>query len=118
MSELRSVIESLRSEPLASLPDARVEEDFAELHEAVESLEAERLRRLAEIEKRRLYERDGHLSAASWLAGRFRLGWGEARRAVALARGLERMTRVRRAFDDGVVSLAAVRVLAEAREGE
>jgi len=43
MSKLRSMIESLRAESLAELPDARVEEDFSELHEAVEALEAERL---------------------------------------------------------------------------
>jgi hypothetical protein len=118
VSELRSVVESLRSEVLSELPDARVEEDFAELQGAVEALEAERLRRLAEIDRRRLFERDGHLSAASWLAGRFCVGWGEARRAVALARGLEHMEGVRRAFEAGAVSLSAVRVLAEVRDAE
>jgi hypothetical protein len=118
MSELRSAVESLRSESLSSLPDARVEEDFAELQAACEALEGERLRRLAEIDRRRLFERDGHLSAASWLAARFQMGWGEARRMVAIARSLERMSRARRAFDGGAVSLAAVRMLAEAREAE
>ncbi|MDP9297500.1 MAG: hypothetical protein M3O98_02360, partial [Actinomycetota bacterium] len=64
MSELRSTIEAFRSEVLPELPDGRIEEDFAELHRAVEQLEVERLRRLAEIDRRRLFERDGHLSAA------------------------------------------------------
>jgi len=32
MSELRSAIEAFRSETLAELPDAPIEEDFAELH--------------------------------------------------------------------------------------
>jgi len=118
VSELRSVIVSLRGEVLSELPDARVEEDFSELHAAVEALEAERLRRLAEIERRRIFERDGHVSAASWLAGRFGLGWGEARRGVALARGLERMVRVRRALEAGAVSLSAVGELAEVQEAE
>ena len=67
MSELRSTIEAFRAESLPGLPDARLEEDFVELHRAVEQLEAERLRRLGEIERRRLFERDGHLSAAAWL---------------------------------------------------
>src|SRR6184192_2995877 len=71
MSELRSAIESLRAETLAELPDARIEEDFAELHRVVDQLEVERLRRLAEIERRGLFSRDGHLSAAAWLAGGF-----------------------------------------------
>ena len=64
MSELRSAIESLRSESLGSLPDARIEEDFAELQAVCEALEGERLRRLAEIDRRRLFECDGQLSAA------------------------------------------------------
>jgi hypothetical protein len=68
MSELRSALDSLRSETLAELPDARIEEDFAELHRVAEQLEVERLRRLAEFDRRRLFERDGHLSAAAWLA--------------------------------------------------
>jgi hypothetical protein len=50
MSELRSVVEALRSESLVSLPDARIEEDFSELQRATEQLEAEHLRRLAEID--------------------------------------------------------------------
>jgi len=58
---------------LAELPDARLEEDFAEL------LEAERLRRLAEIDRRRIFARDGHLSAASWLVDRFRMAWDAAK---------------------------------------
>jgi hypothetical protein len=72
MSELRSAIEELRSEALADLPDGRIEDDFTELQRAAELLEVERLRRLAEIERRATYQRDGHLSAASWLASRFR----------------------------------------------
>jgi hypothetical protein len=59
MSELLSAIEGFRAETLPELPDARIEEDFAELHKASELIELERLRRLAEIDRRRLYERDG-----------------------------------------------------------
>lgn len=58
MSELASLVDQLRSEVLAELPDARLEEDFAELHRTVEQLESERLRRLAELERRRVFERD------------------------------------------------------------
>jgi hypothetical protein len=68
VSELRSAIDEFESESLAELPDAQIEEDFAELHRAIERLELQRLRRLAEIDRRRLHERDGHLSAAAWLA--------------------------------------------------
>ena len=114
MSELRSVIEAYRAEVVAELPDARLEEDFAELHRAVEELDAERLRRLAEIDRRRLYERDGHLSAASWLAAGHRLGWGPAREQVRLARAVDDMPEVRDAFEAGAISMASVRVLAAA----
>ncbi len=52
MSELRSTIESLRAEELGELPDARAEDDFAELQRACELLEVERLRRLADLDRR------------------------------------------------------------------
>jgi Domain of unknown function (DUF222)/HNH endonuclease len=93
-----------------------VEEDFAELRRAVELLEAERLRRLAEIDRRRLFERDGHLSAASWLATRFKVAWGTVREQVRIARGLEEMPETRRALDEGELSMSAVRVLVTVRD--
>ena len=118
MSELRSVVEQLRSETLSELPDARIEEDFSELHRAMEQLELERLRRLAEIDQRRIYERDGHLSTASWLAGVHRLSWGAARAHVKLARALDSMPETRLAFEEGDISSSAVRLLVEARTAE
>jgi hypothetical protein len=118
VSELRSAIDELRSETLSDLPDARIEEDFSELHRAIEQLELERLRRLAEIDRRRLYERDGHLSNASWLAGMHRLSWGAARQHVKLARAIESMPETRRAFEAGDISSSAVRLLVDARTAE
>ena len=81
-----------------------------------ELLELERLRRLAEIERRRLFERDGHLSATSWLATRFRVAWGTARGQTHLARALTHMPATRRALEAGDVSLSAARVLVAARD--
>jgi len=78
-------------------------------------LELERSRRLAEIERRRLFERDGHLSAAPWLATRFRVAWGTAREQTHLARALTHMPATRRALEAGDVSLSAARVLVAAR---
>ncbi|MBI2237095.1 MAG: DUF222 domain-containing protein [Actinobacteria bacterium] len=118
MSELRSAVEALRSETLPELPDARIEEDFAELQRTVELLEVERLRRLAEIERRRLFERDGHLSAVSWLATTFKVAWGTAREHVRVARALEEMPETRRALDVGDLSMSAVRVLVAARDAD
>jgi hypothetical protein len=118
VSELRSVIEELRAAELPELPDAVVEEDFSELHRAVELLEAERLRRLAEIEKRRLFERDGHLSAASWLATRFKVAWGTATEQVRMARGLQDMPVARDALARGDLSMSGLRVLVAARQAD
>src|SRR4051794_17849474 len=118
MSELRSVVEQLRSETLSDLPDARIEEDFAELQRACEMLEVERLRRLAEIDRRRLCERDGHLSTASWLARTHHLSRGAAQTAVKLAGALEDMPETRRALGGGDISMSAVRLLVDARDAE
>jgi len=101
MSELRSVADALAAESLSEMPDARVEEDFAELHRAVERLERERLRRLAEIDRRRMYERDGHLSAASWLVRAFKLSWGAAREDVRMARALDAMPHTSKGLEEG-----------------
>ncbi len=116
VSELRSAAEALRNEALGELPDARIEQDFAELHRVMEVLEVERLRRLAELDRRRFHARDGHLSTASWLAARFRMAWGAARGDARVARALEHMPATRRALADGTVSLHAARVLVDARD--
>ena len=116
MSELRSAVEGLRSESLPDLPDARIEEDFAELQRVAQLLEVERLRRLAEIERRRLFVRDGHLSAASWLATTHRVAWGKARASIRSARALDAMPLVRRALEDGNISISNVDLLVSARE--
>jgi hypothetical protein len=116
MSELRSAIEELRAEDLSSLPDARVEEDFAELQRAADLLEMERLRRLEEIDRRGIFGRDGHLSAASWLAATFRVRWSWARGQVRMARGLHEMPETRRALEEGDLSISSARVLVAARD--
>jgi hypothetical protein len=118
MSELRSSIDALRGEVLADLPDARIEEDFAELQRAAEMIEVERLRRLAETDRRRLYERDGHLSTASWLTRTHNVGWGAARGSVSVARALDSMPITRRALDEGAISMSAVRLLVGARDAD
>jgi hypothetical protein len=117
MCELRSIRE-LRCEVLADAPDARAEEDFAKLHRLREQIEAEYLRRLPDLERRRIHERDGHLSAASWLASTHRVSYGAARRSAATARALEHMPATRRALEQGDVSLSGVGVLVEARASD
>jgi hypothetical protein len=118
VSGLRSIVEELRAASLPELPDALIEEDFEELHRAVELLEAERLRRLAEIDRRRLYARDGHLSAAAWLAATYKVAWGTAREQVRMARSLEEMPVARDALARGDLSMSGLRVLVTAREAD
>ncbi|HEU4527330.1 MAG TPA: DUF222 domain-containing protein, partial [Actinomycetota bacterium] len=116
MSELRPVIEPYRRDVLTGMPDARLEEDFAELQRAAEQIQAEAFRRLAEIERRRCFETDGYLSAAAWLASRFALA-GEVRARRCISHG--RSSRCRRSagrWKNGEISLQAVRILAQARE--
>jgi hypothetical protein len=98
------------------LPDARLEEDFAELHQASEGLEVERLRRLAEINRRRSFERDGYLSTASWLCRRFRMAFSQATHMLRTAKALRDMPRTEAALSSGEVSSSAVRLLVSAYE--
>jgi hypothetical protein len=106
----------LRDEHLGDVGDARLVDDLAALQRAVHDLELERLRRLAEVERRGLFARDGHLSAASWVAARFRVAWGEAKRDASMARSLDDMPSTRRALEAGEMSLSAARVLAKIRQ--
>src|ERR687892_16509 len=101
MSELRSALEPFQGESLSGVSDQRLEEDFAELHRVSEMLEVERLRRLAEIDSRRTFERDGRLNTAAWLASSFKMAWGKARDQVKTATALEEMPETRRAVDEG-----------------
>jgi hypothetical protein len=116
MSELRSAIDGFRAEVLTEVPDARAEVDFGELQRASELLEAERLRRLRDLERRGIARRDGHTSTASWMATRFKTTWGQARRDLHLARSLDEMPATRRAWEEGDVSGSAVRMLVAARD--
>ena len=111
---LAPIVDALRAETLTELPDARLADDFADLQRSIEQLEVERLRRLTEIDRRRIFEHDGHLSAASWLAVRHRIGWGNARYQVRIGRSLDDMPRTQAALRSGEVSLSAARLLASA----
>src|SRR5438105_11555206 len=112
MSSIRSALEEFRREDLTWVPDARLEEDFEELQRSADRLEAERLRRLGEIARRRTYERDGFLSAAAWLSTRFNVGWSAAGQQVRMAEQLRGMPRTLEAMSEGEVSPSAARVLA------
>jgi hypothetical protein len=116
VSALRSALDEFVGEDLTALPDARIEEDFAELHQASEALEVERLRRLAEINRRRSFERDGYLSTASWLCHRFRMAFSHASHLLRTAKALGDMPRTEAALSSGEISSSAVRLLVSAHQ--
>ena len=116
MSTLRSALDELRAEDLRSLSDDALAGHLDEIEHAGRLLEAERGRGLAELERRRVFAADGHLSMASWLAHRQGLSRSVAEGRVRCARALEAMPVVARAFGEGEVSASAVHVLASAQE--
>ena len=116
MSSLRSALEELRAEDLRSLSNEALAGHLDEIERAGRVLEAERGRGVAELERRKVYAADGHLSAAAWLAHRQGLSSSVAEGRVRRARALEAMPAVARAFGEGEVSESAVHVLASAQE--
>jgi Domain of unknown function (DUF222) len=116
VSSLRSAIDEFCSDELSEEPDARVEEDFLELHGASERIELERLRRLREIDRRRTFERNGYRSTTSWLISELRMAPGMARALVQMCRALQDMPETTVALEAGEISLSAARELVSARE--
>jgi hypothetical protein len=116
MSELRSAIEALQGEDVRSVSDEQLEADFAEIQRSAQALDAERLRRLAEIHRRQSHRRDGYLSTASWLVDRHRMGWTAASKEIRTARAVERMPHTKEALTTGELSASAVQMLVWARQ--
>ena len=116
MSSLRSALEELQAEDVRGTPDEALEADFAQIQQATQALEAERLRRLAEIHRRQTHRREGYLSTASWLVDRHRLGWTAASREIRTARSLERMPHTKGALATGDLTASAVQMLVSARQ--
>jgi hypothetical protein len=116
MSSIRSALDEMKAQDLRFAGDEELEDDLLELERSANVLLAERLRRLAEIEWRRTYLRDGYLSAAVWLGRRAGLSPSEAKQQVRMARAVEQMPVAQRALRDGDLSASAARVLVEARD--
>jgi hypothetical protein len=116
MSTLRSALDELRSTDVFALSDDELELDLDELEHATRVVEVERGRRVAELERRGTYARDGHLSLTSWLAARHRVAPSTAAGHVRMARALEAMPVAADALATGDVSSSAVSLLAHARD--
>jgi hypothetical protein len=116
MSTLRSALDELRSTEILALSEEQLTSDLDELEHATRVVEVERGRRVAELERRGAYLRDGHLSLASWLAARHRVAPSTAAGHVRMARALEAMPVAAEALATGDVSSSAVSLLAHARD--
>lgn len=116
MSGLRSALEELQAEDLWAVESTQLEADLVELERAARILQAERLRRIAEVDRRNVYRRDGHLSISAWLASRLRIGVQAATREVRSARALQEMPATQTALGTGEISGQAVGLLVRARE--
>lgn len=90
--------------------------DFEELEGVMRGLAVEADRRLAEIDRRRAWERDGHLSTGAWLVSRFAMAWSVAIRRVRTAVAMEEMPSTREGVSSSDVSPCAAQVLVAARE--
>jgi hypothetical protein len=115
-SGLRSALDGLRRKDLQFLSDTELESGFADLERTAQGLEAERARWLAEIDRRRTFEADGHLSATSWLVDRFGASGAAASQQVRVAKALQEMPVAREAMASGELSSSALRVLVQAKE--
>lgn len=91
LADLREAADRLAGDDLDRVFDDDLAESIVDLRRRIDGLEAEWLRRVAELDGRHGFEREGFASMASWLAARCRLGWGTARSRVALARALRSM---------------------------
>jgi len=116
MSTLRSGIDELATEDLAFASDDELEASLVEIERAMGALVAERARRVAEVERRGAFARDGLLSLTMWLVHRLRIAGSCAGRYVRWARALERMPLTRSALAAGDVTPSAAAVLVAAAE--
>jgi hypothetical protein len=116
VSALRSGVQELIDEDLALVDDLSLEGDVSEISRVIGLLEAQKLRRVAEVDRRRSYTRDGGVSMTAWLARTCDVGSGMAGREVGVARRLASMPLTGEAFTAGDISPAKVMVLSSACE--
>jgi hypothetical protein len=116
MSTLRSVWDELRIRDLRVVSDDELASYLDDLEHTDRFVDAERARALAELDRREVATRDGHLSLASWVVARHGVAPSTAAGHVRMARALEQMPVAADALSSGEVSSAAVSVLASAQE--
>jgi hypothetical protein len=103
--------EKCRGEPLDGLGDVELVGSVVDLVALEARVAAERMRRVAQIEARRVWEVDGGRSGPVWLARRTHRDDAEERRESGLISALVKMPLADVAFEAGEISLAHVRAL-------
>jgi Domain of unknown function (DUF222)/HNH endonuclease len=116
MSTLRSVCDELRIRDLRAASDDGLVSYLDDLERTDRFIDAERARTVAELERRQVFTRDGHLSLASWMVARHGVAPSTAAGQVRMARTLEQMPVTAEALAGGEVSSAAVSLLVSAQE--
>ena len=98
---IESVIRDLAPGDVKRIPDEDLERGIVTLQRVIDRLQVERLRLVAEVNRRRSFARDGFVSAGAWLAQKSGTTFGTAKRDVVMARALEDMPRTRQALETG-----------------
>jgi Domain of unknown function (DUF222) len=118
MGNLRSAIDELASDDVERSTDARLVEDLEELEVGARAVEAERVRRIGELERRGVHIRDGFVSITSWLSSRLRIASSVAARLIRLARALPQMPHTSAALSAGELSVESACLLVSARDAD
>ncbi|MGH2662738.1 MAG: DUF222 domain-containing protein [Actinomycetota bacterium] len=116
MSTLRSGLDELQAEGLDLVDDEGLEADVQELDRVERMVHAERARRLAEVDRRQTFRRDGFLSTTAWLVHRLGESRSRASDQVRCAKALRRMPATAEALSRGELPTSSVRILVAARE--
>jgi hypothetical protein len=115
MSGIVSAIDELEIEDLNATSDAALIEDVVEQRRRIDQQEAQWLRRIAEIDRRRLWQADGSLSMQAWLRRHCRLSPGAARERLLVARRLnDELPETTSALEAGDISYSHARAIATA----
>jgi len=93
------------------LSDREVLDGYAERRRRINRLEAEATRWLGEIDRRRAFETDGHVSSTAWVTATVGDSPGGAASRVRVARRLESMPATTEAFVAGEIDLVRVQML-------
>lgn len=116
VSGVRSALDELASEDLARCEDDALDESLRELERAAAALAAERARRVAELARRRRFEREGYLSAAAYLRDLLGIPASRAARYLRWGRALARMPRTAAALAQGEITVTAAGLLIRTAE--